>query len=162
MDNTDNGHLPEYIKQLTAENIHLKATLEEYQFNNTVKEREILDMKQQIATGNELVSRLDNELMQFKPGYNYTAKQKEHIINYAIDLSGPDKESKYRLQDLQQQNNYLQIHITELQTQVQELTKRNLLLQQQANRIAELESFLADAQQERDEWKALSVLKASK
>jgi chromosome segregation ATPase len=162
MDTTANNHPPENIKQLAAENVQLRAMLEEYEFSITIKERELLDMKQQIATSNEQISRLDDEVMQLKLMQNYTAKQKEQMTDHPIDLLVPAAEFKHRLQYLQQQNNYLEIRIAALQTEVQDLTNRGLLLQQQASRIAELESFLADARQERDEWKALSAFKESK
>lgn len=162
MDNTDKDHLPQYIKQLTAENVQLKIKLEEYQFNTAVKERELLDMKQQIATSNEQISRLDDEMMQLKLVQDYIAMQKEQGINQTKNLRVPAIDFKQRLQDLEQQNTYLQMHTTALQTQVMDLSNRSLLLQQQASQIAELESFLADARQERDEWKALSAFKESK
>ena len=165
MDNTDKIDLAVQIKQLVAENANLRARLEENEFNTTIKEREMLDMKQQIVNSNELTSRLDNHVMELELLQNYMddlSKGKEGIINRPTGLQqlpGEGVGFKHQLEDLQQQYNYLKINVADLQHQLQDLKNRNLLLQQQASQIAELESRLADAEQERDEWKALSALK---
>lgn len=164
MDNTDKIDLEVQIKQLVAENTNLRARLEENEFNTTIKEWERLDMKQQIVNGTELTSRLDNQAMELELLQNYmdALSKEEGILNRPIDLqqlSGESVGFKHQLEDLQQQYNYLKINVADLQHQLQDLKNRNLLLQQQASQIAELESRLADAEQERDEWKALAALK---
>lgn len=164
MDNTDKIDLAVQIKQLVAENTNLRARLEENEFNTTIKEWERLDMKQQIVNGTELTSRLDNQAMELELLQNYmdAISKEEGIRNRPMDLQQLSGESigfKHQLEDLQQQYNYLKINVADLQHQLQDLKNRNLLLQQQASQIAELESRLADAEQERDEWKALAALK---
>ena len=164
MDNTDKIDLAVQIKQLVAENTNLRARLEENEFNTTIKEWERLDMKQQIVNGIELTSRLDNQAMELELLQNYMdpLSKEEGILNRPFDLqplSGDIVGFKHQLEDLQQQYNYLKINVADLQHQLQNLKNRNLLLQQQASQIAELESRLADAEQERDEWKALAALK---
>lgn len=164
MDNTDKIDLAVQIKQLVAENTNLRARLEENEFNTTIKEWERLDMKQQIVNGTELTSRLDNQAMELELLQNYmdALSKEEGILNRPMDLqqlSGEGVGFKHQLEDLQQQYNYLKINVADLQHQLQDLKNRNLLLQQQASQIAELESRLADAEQERDEWKALAALK---
>lgn len=164
MDNTDKIDLAVQIKQLVAENTNLRARLEENEFNTTIKEWERLDMKQQIVNGTELTSRLDNQAMELELLQNYmdALSKEEGILNRPMDLqqlSGAGVGFKHQLEHLQQQYNYLKINVADLQHQLQDLKNRNLLLQQQASQIAELESRLADAEQERDEWKALAALK---
>ena len=164
MDNKDKIDLAVQIKQLVAENTNLRARLEENEFNTTIKEWERLDMKQQIVNGTELTSRLDNQAMELELLQNYmdALSKEEGILNRPMDLqqlSGEGVGFKHQLEDLQQQYNYLKINVADLQHQLQDLKNRNLLLQQQASQIAELESRLADAEQERDEWKALAALK---
>ena len=164
MENTDKIDLAVQIKQLVAENTNLRARLEENEFNTTIKEWERLDMKQQIVNGTELTSRLDNQAMELELLQNYmdALSKEEGILNRPMDLqqlSGAGVGFKHQLEDLQQQYNYLKINVADLQHQLQDLKNRNLLLQQQASQIAELESRLADAEQERDEWKALAALK---
>jgi hypothetical protein len=165
MDNLDTRDLLIQLKQLVSENANLRARLEEYEFNTTIKEREMLDMKQQIINSNELTSRLDNQVMELGLLQNYIddfSKDKNKAISGQINLQqlpGEGGAFKHQLEDLQQQYNYIKIHVEDLQVQLQDLKGRNLLLHQQASQIAELESRLADAEQERDEWKALAALK---
>ena len=161
MDFTDNDSL----KHLVAENESLKERLNEYQYTIVVKEKEILELRLQIAQDNEIKSHLDNQAMELEVLQNYigdidhkTAGSASSQMHLQQQASGPIN-VKHQLQDLKQQYAYLQTQLTDLQTQLQDLNNRNILLQQQTNRIAELESFLADAEQERDEWKALTNLK---
>ncbi|MBC7626446.1 hypothetical protein [Ferruginibacter sp.] len=163
MENNDANDLLIQLKQLVSENAGLRARVEEYEFNATVKEREMLVIKQQLGNNNELTSRLDNQVMEMELLHNFMdnpSTEKESVVNIQMELqNGQSVGFKHQLEDLRQQYNYLQILVTDLQTQVQDLKNKNLLLQQQGSRIAELESLLADAEQERDEWKALSALK---
>lgn len=165
MDQIDKNDLVAQVKQLVSENINLQIKLDEYQFNATFKERELLDMRQQIVSGNELISKLDNQALELEHLQNYMndlSKQKEGAVNSEMNFQQQTSQSigfKYQLTDLKDQNNYLQMQVVDLQAQLQELSNRNLLLQQQVGRVAELESYLADAELERDEWKALAGLK---
>lgn len=162
MDSIDNTDL---LKHLVAENESLKARMDEYQYTIAIKEKEILELRLHIANDNEIKSHLDNQVIELEVLQNYindmdkeTAISAHREINLqpqAINAANV----KNQLHDLKQQYTYLQTQLTDLQTQLQELNNRNLLLQQQTSRIAELESFLADAEQERDEWKALAGLK---
>jgi len=161
----DSNDLVKQIKHLQSENVSLKARLEEYQLNAAFKEKEMLELKLKIATGNEIKSRLDNQVMELELLQNYMGdleQQAEGAAAREMELqqqAGSSVNVRHQLSDLKQQYTYLQTQLTSLQTQLQELNIRNLLLQQQSSRIAELESFLADAEQERDEWKALAELK---
>lgn len=163
MENNDANDLLIQLKQLVSENAGLRARVEEYEFNATVKEREMLVIKQQLGNNNELTSRLDNQVMEMELLHNFMdnpSTEKESAVNIQMELqNGQSAGFKHQLEDLRQQYSYLQILVTDLQTQVQDLKNKNLLLQQQGSRIAELESLLADAEQERDEWKSLSALK---
>ncbi len=153
------------LKHLVAENESLKARLDEYQYTIAVKQKEILELRLQIAADNEIKSNLDNQVMELEVLQNYIGDMDKGAAisaNRAINLqpqTGSSENIKQQLFNLKEQYTYLQTQLTDLQTQLQELNNRNLLLQQQSSRIAELESFLADAEQERDEWKALAGLK---
>jgi chromosome segregation ATPase len=158
MDFTNNDSL----KHLVAENESLKERLNEYQYTIIVKEKEILELRLQLARDNEIKSHLDNQAMELELLQSYIVDidhQTAESDSSQIHLHQQANDPIHQLQDLKQQYAYLQTQLTELQTRLQELTNRNLLLQQQTNTIAELESFLADAEQERDEWKALANLK---
>ena len=161
----DSIDTPDSLKHLVAENESLKARLDEYQYTIVSKQKEILELRLQIAADNEIKSNLDNQVMELEVLQNYIGDMDQAAAvsaNRAISLqqnTGNSANVKDQLYDLKQQYTSMQTQLTNLQTQLQELNNRNLLLQQQSSRIAELESFLADAEQERDEWKALVDLK---
>lgn len=163
MGNNDTNDLLIQLKLLVSENAGLRAMVEEYEFNATFKEREILVIKQQLGNNNELTSRLNNQLMEMELLHNFMdnpSTEKESAVKIQMELqNGQSTGFKHQLENLRQQYNYLQILVTDLQTQVKDLKNKNLLLQHQGSSIAELEILLADAEQERDEWKALSALK---
>ena len=161
----DSIDTPDSLKHLVAENESLKARLDEYQYTIVSKQKEILELRLQIAADNEIKSNLDNQVMELEVLQNYIGDMDQAAAisaNRAISLQQNTVNSanvKDQLYYLKQQYTSMQTQLTNLQTQLQELNNRNLLLQQQSSRIAELESFLADAEQERDEWKALAGLK---
>ena len=161
----DSIDTPDSLKHLVAENESLKARLDEYQYTIVSKQKEILELRLQIAADNEIKSNLDNQVMELEVLQNYIGDMDQAAAvsaNRAISLqqnAGNSANVKDQLYDFKKQYTSMQTQLTNLQTQLQELNNRNLLLQQQSSRIAELESFLADAEQERDEWKALVDLK---
>ena len=161
----DSIDTPDSLKHLVAENESLKARLDEYQYTIVSKQKEILELRLQIAADNEIKSNLDNQVMELEVLQNYIGDMDQAAAvsaNRAISLqqnAGNSANVKDQLYDFKKQYTSMQTQLTNLQTQLQELNNRNLLLQQQTSRIAELESFLADAEQERGEWKALAGLK---
>lgn len=168
MDTNSNHDLLNQFKHLVAENQSLKVRLEEYQYYTSIKDKEIQELRLQIASNNEAKSRLDNQVMELELLQNYMDDMEPvaaGAVNRELDLQqevGHCISLKHKLDHLKQQYTFLQTQSTDLQGQLQELKNRNLLLQQETSRIAELQSLLADAEQERDEWKALSAFKENK
>lgn len=158
MDNFDNQSLINKIKYLVAENESLKARISECEFIAASRQKIIQELKLQVNENSDVKSRLDEQVMELENlqvsidkiiAFNPGSFQPHSLRN---DLS-------HQLIEHQQQFTYLQTQLSDLQSQLQELKNRNLLLQQQPGRVAELESLLADAEQERDEWKVLAKLK---
>lgn len=158
MDNFDNQSLINKIKYLVAENESLKERINECEFIVASRQKIIQELKLQMNENNDVKSRLDEQVMELENlqvsidkiiAFNPGSFQPHSLRN---DLS-------HQLIEHQQQFTYLQTQLSDLQSQLQELKNRNLLLQQQSGRVAELESLLADAEQERDEWKVLAKLK---
>ena len=168
MDIKVNAGLLDQIRHLVSENESLKGRLGEYQYNTSIKEIAIQELRLQIASSNETKSRFDNQAMELELLQNYMGDMEQEITgaeNWELDLHQQARHGiglKHQFDDLKQQYIFLQTQLTDLQTQLQESKKRNLLLQQESSRIAELESLLADAEQERDEWKALSAFNEQK
>jgi regulator of replication initiation timing len=155
----DNYSLINKIKHLAAENESLKERLAECELIAAARQKTILEQKLQLSENSEVKSRLDEELTA-------TATIKNLISEIVMDDSGSRLQSKsgkddlkYQLEEQKRQFVQLQSKLSDLQMQVQDLSNRNLALQQQSSRVAELESLLADAEQERDEWKALYNLR---
>ena len=81
---------------------------------------------------------------------------------YLSPLPAKEVGLKYQLEHLIQNETFLQTQSAAMQFRLQELTTRNLLLQQETTLITGLLMQLADAVQERDEWKALAALREEK
>ena len=154
----DNQSLINKIKYLVAENESLKARVNECEFIAANRQKTIQELKLQMNENSEVRSRLDEQVVElenlqvsidkiiaFNPGSQQPQSLQDNLSHELIEH--------------QQQFAYLQIQLSDLQSQLQALKNRNLLLQQQAGRVAELESLLADAELERDEWKALTKLR---
>jgi uncharacterized coiled-coil protein SlyX len=158
MDNSDNQSLINKIKYLVAENESFKERINEYEFIAASRQKIIQELKLQMNENSDVKSRLDEQVMELENlqvsidkiiAFNPGSFQPHSLQN---DLS-------HQLIEHQQKFTYSQTQLSDLQSQLQELKNRNLLLQQQSGRVAELESLLADAEQERDEWKVLAKLK---
>ncbi len=158
MDNHDNQSLLNKVKYLVAENESLKARINECEFIAANKQKTIQELKLQMNENSEVRSRLDEQIMELENLQVSINKIIAHNPGSQQPQSLQD-DLRHQLNEHQQQFTYLQTQLSDLQSQLHELKKRNLLMQQQSGRIAELESLLADAEQERDEWKALAKLK---
>ena len=158
MSTTDNDIIIE-LKHLVAENQSLLEQLEEHKFIIDARDREIQDLKYKVAETNELRSILDNQLTELGILQDYIdqlLRQAAGAANREMDLEkqlGDAVSTEHQLTDLKRQYIYLQTQLTDLQARSQELNSRNLLLQQQTSHIAELESLLANARIEINEWK---------
>jgi chromosome segregation ATPase len=158
MDIHDNQSLINKIKYLVAENESLKARVNECEFIAANRQKTIQELKLQMNENSEVRSRLDEQVIELE---NLQVSI-DKIIAFNPGSQQPpglQNDLRHQLNEHQQQFTYLQTQLSDLQSQLQELKTRNLLLQQQSGRVAELESMLADAEQERDEWKALTKLR---
>ncbi len=168
MDNIDNADVLNQIKHLLAENESLKAMLQEYQYNTSLKEKIIQELNLQIDSNNEAKSQFDNQAAELEFLQNYVGDAKQEIAGsvnrelYLTPQPGMEAGLKYQFEHLIQKEAFLQTQLAAMQTRLQELTTQNLLLQQETSRIAGLQILLADAVQERDEWKALAALREEK
>lgn len=151
------------INHLIAENESLKEQLREYKHIIGARDREINILATEAEEATILRSDLDNKLDQLQFLQNHIGKlqqQAEGAAGRETELEMYINEGvsvEHQLADLKQQYTYLKTQLNDLQYQLQEVTNRNLILQQHAGRIAELESLLLNAEDERDEWKAKAL-----
>lgn len=153
----DNEHLLHSITSMAAENESLKARLHECALIAVNRQKTIQELKHQLDESAECKSRLDEQITEMD-------ELKKFIAATVLQISETNSlqvmpNLKQQLQEQGKQLNIPQTKISRLQAQLEEITRRNILLQQQASRVAELEILLSDALQERDEWKALASLK---
>jgi chromosome segregation ATPase len=159
MTGIDNDSLLNKIKHLVAENESLNARITECEQIAAARQKTIVELKMQLSESSEVKSRLDEELIS-------TSALKELIIDMVTTgsesrqapITGKD-DLRYQMEEQKRQLVLLQSKLNDVQLQAQDLSNRNLQLQQQSGRVAGLESLLADAEQERDEWKTLYNLR---
>jgi len=140
------------INHLLAERESLKAQLEEYLYIIDTRDKEIEKLKRTLAEKIQFKSNFDNQEEQLQSLQDNIHQLKSHAEGM-MNLENMLSDSESTEEDANEQQNYFQAQLAGLQERVNELTNRNLLLQQDASRIAELESLLEDAERERDELK---------
>jgi chromosome segregation ATPase len=154
MDNTHNNDLLTAFKNLLADNNSQAARLEECAKIIESRDKEIDMLQTMLSEADEYRSSLDIQLKELKDLQRYIDDLQQQAAGSAHLATGGKKQVgvavslELQLQNLRMEYTYLQSQLTDLQTQAQELNKRNLLLQQQTSRIAELESLLENAEQE--------------
>lgn len=138
-------------KHLQAENESLKQLLQEYQQIALQKQKE---WQQQETNSTEIASSLENQGIELESKKNYiwdllqqaeAAAQRENELENEVAGS---VSVTYQLEDIKTQYDYLQAQLNDLSERLLELKNQNVLQMQYAGRIAELESLLANAEDE--------------
>ena len=157
MANNDDLDLTSAFKKLGAENKSLQARLEDYAIIINSRDREIDMLQKMLTEANEYRSSVDNELRELKELQQYLGnlQLQATIADYVVpgrqQQAGEKVSAERQLENLRIAYTDLQSQLTVLQKQLQEMNSRNLQLQLQTSRIAELESRLANAEEERDD-----------
>ena len=151
---------PEQLNRLITENESLQVQIQELNDILSEREQELEILKENAAAVAELRSMLDVQLDELQTMQNHIGEkqqQAEGAVERELELE-QELTAAARLQqlynDLVQQYAYSQSQLTDIQAQLEELESRNLLLQQIAGKIGEVESHLANTVIERDELKA--------
>ena len=138
-------------KHLQAENESLKQLLQEYQQIALQKQKE---WQQQETNSTEIASSLENQGIELESKKNYiwdllqqaeAAAQRENELENEVAGS---VSVTHQLEDIKTQYDYLQAQLNDLSERLLELRNQNMLQMQYAGRIAELESLLANAEDE--------------
>ncbi|MEO6718727.1 MAG: hypothetical protein ABIN67_00130 [Ferruginibacter sp.] len=150
--------LGEYKKML-ALNKSFEARLDEYARILKGRDEEIEMLQEMLNEATSYRSSIDNQVNELKElQRNISQLQQNAEGSSYIGVSkhlqvGETVSTQQQLVNLQLQYTYLQTQLSDLQAQCLELNNRNLLLQQHTTRIAELESLLANAEEEITELK---------
>ena len=156
MNNTDDINLLTAFKKLFAENKSLEIRLEEYAKIINSRDKEIAMLQTMLSEANEYRSSTDSRLKELKELQGYINNLKQQVAGSVYMATGRQQQAgasvsvERQLDDLKQDHADLQSQLTNLQMQLLDVNNRNLLLQQQNSRVAELESLLANAGQEGD------------
>ena len=144
------------LKEIIAENDSLQVQLEEVNTILSIREEELFILKEKASMAVELQSRLDIQLEELHSMQNQIGQkeqQAEGAEERELELQQELTEAA-RLQqqynDLTQQYTYQQAQFIDIQEQLSALKQRNLLLQQIAGKMGEVESHLANTVMERD------------
>ncbi|HOZ77503.1 MAG TPA: hypothetical protein PLY34_05875 [Ferruginibacter sp.] len=149
-----NENLHTDTEKLLAENATLKGILQEYQQAAVSKNTEQKELEEKASAGAELKSYYDlqtqelkyvrsyvNELMQKAEG----AAEREADLEKQVSLG---VSTGYQLEEIKSKYSLLQVQLDDLGERLQELKTQHIIQQQQVSRIAELESMLANAEEE--------------
>jgi predicted nucleic acid-binding Zn-ribbon protein len=150
MTNIENGE--EF--HLNAENASLKVLLEGFRQSLTAKNQQYAVLQQQTLAAAEQYSDYESrfeelemlknrirELMQKAEGAVERESELEKEVSLSISTS-------FQLEEIRSQYKYLQVQLNDLTERLHQLINQNIMQQQYAGRIAELESLLANAEEE--------------
>ncbi len=142
------------LHQLQAENDRLREELSDYRERIGQQTETIRELSGQASAGTVIRSYYDlqndelirlreyiRELMQRAEGAAGRESELKKQVSLAVS-------SSRELDDIRSQYNYLQAQLSDLQDRLQELHRQQVAIQQQAARVAELESQLAIAEEE--------------
>lgn len=159
MDNTGNINILDEFKRLLALNGSLEARLDEYTKIIKGRDNEIEMLQAMLTESSAYRSNLDSQVNELNELQESIAQLRQQFAGssyigsskntYPVNTIGVEQQ----LEEMKMQYAYLQTQMTDLQIQLIELNNRNLLLQQQTSRIAELESMLENAAEEIDQLK---------
>ncbi len=154
MENKSNIDLLTAIKKLVAENKSQEERLEYYAKTIESRDKEIEMLQSMLTDANEYRSGLDNQVMELKDLQYFLTDLQQQVAGTSFNTNdGQQKVSgavsmEEQHESLKQEYAFLQSQVKDLQQQLQEMNSRNLQLHQQTSRIAELESLLANADDE--------------
>lgn len=165
MEQNGYGGLMEKFRQLVAENQSLASRVEESRQVIEAKDKEIALLAQMLSDAGANQSVMDSKMDEMQHMKDYMAEMNLLMAGVtltgtpAVPASGQDSESAAELEETKELNTYLQIQLKDLKEQLRDLKSRNSELEQKAARAAELESLLANAIEEKNEWKSFVMNK---
>lgn len=155
-DNSSETDITEKAKHLEAENESLKSLMQEYQQVEMRRNTEARVLEEKAAAGAAAISNFDQQAAELRRVRDYiqelmqqaeAAMQRETELEKQVSLS---VSTSYQLEEIRSKYNLLQVQLDDLSERLQQLQQHAMVQQQYAGRIAELESLLANAEEEID------------
>jgi len=156
---TDYQAMLSKTETLQAENESLKQLLQQFQQIAMLKEREQAMLQQQASAGVEIMSSLQNQSVEIQSHKNYIHELLQKTAAIAQRENELETEAASavaatrQLEDIKTQYDHLQAQLHAVSERLQYLDNQHILQQQFACRIAELESLLANTDEELTEIK---------
>ena len=148
------------VKYYGAENQSLKLRIEEYKYIDKINQNTILELRQRIVDFNYLQNKLNDAIVElgFTKSINEDFKKKlllanKNEMNLQIELNQL-RNFRHKLDEKENDYTNLKLQLDDTIYQLRKQRSQSLFLNEQISRIDLLESLLADAIQERDEWKS--------
>ncbi len=149
----------EVARRLEAENESLKSILQEYRMAASAKEMQARVLEEQVSESAAAKSNYELQAEELKLVKIYVhdlmqqaeaAAEREAILEKQVSHA---VSANYQLEEIKSKYNYLLVQLDDLSQRLHQLHTQNLLHVQYMHRVAELESLLANAEEEIDELK---------
>lgn len=141
-------------ERLRSENDSLKQLLREYQQTALLKNMEKRELEEQAASGAQAKSFYELQTIELRYVRNYIHELMQKAEGAALREAELEKQVtqsvsvSHQLEDVKVKYNYLQVQLDDLAERLQQLNNQSVLQLLYASRIAELESMLANAEEE--------------
>ncbi len=146
-------------ERLQAENDNLKKLLQESQQDSLLKNIEYSELREKANSAAAIKSYYDLQVEELKFVRNYIHELMQKAEGAAQREAALEKElshsvsTSYQLEEIKSKYNHLQVQLDDLSERLRQLNNQHILQLQQISRIAELESMLANAEQEIEQLK---------
>lgn len=162
MENASLIETEQVIARLAAENEILKQLLQEEQQIATTKNMLQRELESKLSEGAAIKSHFDLQAQELKLAKSYVnelmqkaeaAVQKETDLEKQLTLS---VSTGYQLEEIKTKYNHLSAQLNDLTERLQQMNALHIIQSQYTGRIAELESLLANAEEEIEKLKTAS------
>ena len=161
-ENIDRSQSSTDLKYCGAENESLKCRIEEYKSIDGINKNTILELQQKLVDFNILRNQLNDAIVElgFIKSINEDLIKKLLLANNnELSLQIERNQSgnfKHKLEEMENDKSNLQVKLANNNDQLNKQHINSITSNEQISKLALLECLLADAKQERDEWKAIA------
>ena len=158
MENSPSTDLVTTLRHIIAQNKSQEDRLADYVSIVKSKDEEIEMLQNMLTEADEYRSSTDAQLIELQELKQYLKTLNDAINGVAVIKIGSSLNKDVIDDEVQQLNNNkpsyacLQVQLADLQSQLLVINNKNILLQQQVCRVAELESILSNIHHEKEDF----------